>query len=355
MSGCLHVTLILVVLIAPSACLSAVGVERVPLQTTSNVSSVSQLVAALANLSISTIVVGAGHYPLDSQLSITRSVSIQAAVPGGVVLDAQGNGRKTRGIRTHAADPCKLSSLQSNRFEPLRLNSGSTGVIVISTSGTVELAGLSITCGYLDGDPGPGGGGLYIQDGTVDIINSDIFGNTASDGNGGGISIDRGYLTITATNIYSNWAASGNGGGLSISGGTVTITNSQMYSNMAAYGGGLLVDGGVTEIVSCSVHSNIGSPNQGQNVAINRGDACTVFTTIVDVFGTLGPCASECQPSKNCSSWVCPKCCQEGIPHGTACNKCVHDKCTPLSPLTSPLQNKLAASGMPPSRCYASE
>ena len=57
------------------------------LQTT--VSDVSGLISSLADTAISRIVVAAGHYALSAQLSITRSVTVEAAVPGTVVLDAQ--------------------------------------------------------------------------------------------------------------------------------------------------------------------------------------------------------------------------------------------------------------------------
>ena len=56
-------------------------------------SDVTGLIDALGNAAVSRIVIAAGHYNLSAQLSVTRSVVIQAEVEGSVVLDAQGNSR----------------------------------------------------------------------------------------------------------------------------------------------------------------------------------------------------------------------------------------------------------------------
>ena len=76
-------------------------------------SDVAGLSAALADPSISHIVLAAGTYSLTSQLSISRDVTLEAAQTGAVVLDGQ----------------------------------DSTRVLYIS-SGTVELIGLNIARGY---------------------------------------------------------------------------------------------------------------------------------------------------------------------------------------------------------------
>ena len=58
-----------------------------------SVSGTDALEAALANSSVSRILVEAGHYLLSSQLAVSRNVIIEAEVHGAVVLDGQGSTR----------------------------------------------------------------------------------------------------------------------------------------------------------------------------------------------------------------------------------------------------------------------
>jgi hypothetical protein len=88
--------------------------HRRELQT--QVSTSAGLTSALANTAVCCIVLASGTYYLSAELSITRSVILEAAVAGSVVLDARGQRRV------------------------LLINPGSSGV--------VQLIGLNITGGY---------------------------------------------------------------------------------------------------------------------------------------------------------------------------------------------------------------
>jgi hypothetical protein len=90
---------------------------------TAVVSTVSSLTSALANTAVGRIVLASGTYYLSATLSITRSVVVEAAVAGSVVLDAQ------------------ASSLSQRRV--LYINPGSLGV--------VQLIGFNITGGHAQG------------------------------------------------------------------------------------------------------------------------------------------------------------------------------------------------------------
>jgi hypothetical protein len=57
------------------------------------VSGTAALEAALANSSVSRILVEAGYYLLSSQLTVSRNIIIEAGVHGAVVLDGQGSTR----------------------------------------------------------------------------------------------------------------------------------------------------------------------------------------------------------------------------------------------------------------------
>jgi hypothetical protein len=84
------------------------------------VSTAAGLTSALANTAIGRIVLASGTYYLSAELSITRSVVLEAAVAGSVVLHAQAS--------------------SSSRRRVLNINPGSSGV--------VQLIGLGITGGY---------------------------------------------------------------------------------------------------------------------------------------------------------------------------------------------------------------
>ena len=97
--------------------------HRRELQTYATVSTVADLTSALANTTVAHIVLASGTYYLSSELSITRSVILEAAVAGSVVLDAQANSSSRRSVMTINAFP----------------------------SGVVQLIGLRITGGYASG------------------------------------------------------------------------------------------------------------------------------------------------------------------------------------------------------------
>eukprot|EP00900_Chrysochromulina_parva_P017302 jgi/Chrpa1/25573/Chrysochromulina_OHIO_Genome00022343-RA len=108
---------------------------------TSLVSTSAGLTSALANAAVGRIVLASGTYNLTSELSVSRSVVLEAAVAGSVVLDAQSSSGSPRRV--------------------LNINPGSSGV--------VQLIGLNITRGYSENYGWTGGGGVYVSGGTVAI------------------------------------------------------------------------------------------------------------------------------------------------------------------------------------------
>ena len=97
---------------------SLVPSHRRELQTA--VSTVAGLTSALANTAVGRIVLASGTYNLISELSITRSVILEAAAGATVTLNAQASSSSPRRV--------------------LRIDPGSSGV--------VQLMGLHITGGY---------------------------------------------------------------------------------------------------------------------------------------------------------------------------------------------------------------
>jgi hypothetical protein len=98
----------------------AVPSHRRELQT--QVSTSAGLLSALANTAVGRIVLAPGTYILSAELNVTRSVVLEAAVAGSVVLDAQASSSSPRRV--------------------LNINPGSSGV--------VQLIGLNITGGYMN-------------------------------------------------------------------------------------------------------------------------------------------------------------------------------------------------------------
>jgi hypothetical protein len=96
--------------------------HRRELQTA--VRSSTGLTSALASTTVSHIVLASGTYYLSAELRITRSVIIEAAVAGSVVLHAQASSSSPRRV--------------------LYINPGSRGV--------VRLFGLKLTGGYTSSD-----------------------------------------------------------------------------------------------------------------------------------------------------------------------------------------------------------
>jgi trimeric autotransporter adhesin len=199
------------------------------------VSNTVNLISALANTAAGRIVLAPGTYILSAELSVTRSIVLEAAVAGSVVLNAQASSSSPRRV--------------------LYINPGQSGV--------VQLIGLAITGGSVgNGNNFMGGGGVFINNGTVTLSSCTITGNTAT--YGGGVYVWSGTVSIVNSQIYSNTApnlsgvsAYWGGGGVAIFGGTVSIVNSQIYSNTASRGGGVYVSSGTVTITSSSIWAPI--------------------------------------------------------------------------------------------------
>ena len=100
--------------------------------------------AAVENASIGHVVIAAGQYVLESELQITRNVTVQAEIAGAVVLDASGASRVIK--------------------------------IDASASAAIALVGLNITGGHVSYPHN--GGGIFISGGHVDLQQLSVYSNT---------------------------------------------------------------------------------------------------------------------------------------------------------------------------------
>ena len=100
--------------------------------------------------------------------------------------------------------------------------------IVLVDRGTLDINGGYIVGGGSDGTPG---GGIYVDNGTVNIQGGVIAANRGS--SGGGIFFQNGTLNISGGAVTGNWVNSGhdNGGGIYVKSGTLNLSGEGYVTN----------------------------------------------------------------------------------------------------------------------------
>jgi Big-like domain-containing protein/List-Bact-rpt repeat protein len=170
--------------------------------------------------------------------------------------------------------------------------------IIAGTIGTVAINGLTLKEG--NDTTGNGGGGIFIETGSVSIERVALINNSANvdSGGGGGIrNFGPGALTISNSTVSSNSAFSidkeGAGGGIKIDQGAerLTINNSTVSGNSAANGGGIALDEG-TLVVNNSTISGNTAANGGGGV-YNGGGTLIIGNSIIA--GNIAPTEREIQ------------------------------------------------------------
>jgi uncharacterized repeat protein (TIGR01451 family) len=165
--------------------------------------------------------------PLDSQLAISKSLTITGSVPVTV--------------------------------------SGGGSVRIFSVSAGVEatLAGLTLYNGF-GADDGYGYaarfGGAIRNAGVLTVTHSVVYSSSAP--SGGGLSNDGGVLHVVESTIYSS--SSDSGGAIFQLTGALLIENSTLAGNTASYGGGAMyVVGGAATMTASTVSGNTASQRGG--------------------------------------------------------------------------------------------
>lgn len=123
---------------------------------------------------------------------------------------------------------------------------------VYNDNGDVQISNSAIS-----GNSAVDGGGIYNRAGIVTVRNSTVEGNSAT--NGGGVYAAIGSATrVTNGTVSGNSATLGNGGGI-WNDGTLTVTNGTLSGNSASSGGGIWNQGAVelsNSIIANSVNSD---------------------------------------------------------------------------------------------------
>ena len=106
-------------------------------------------------------------------------------------------------------------------------NTGGQHIVTVDR-GTLDVNGGYIVGGGKDGRPG---GGIYVDNGTVNIQDGVIAANRGS--SGGGIFFQDGTLNISGGAVTGNWVNSGhdNGGGIYVNSGTLNLSGEGYVTN----------------------------------------------------------------------------------------------------------------------------
>ncbi len=167
---------------------------------------------------------------LSQELVIEHDLTIQGPErdEGHNPAVALNGGNAVRAVRIDNTASVILSDVELRNG---LVNDGDGGGVLV-TSGSE----LTLLRSELRNNEAKNGGGIHSR-GTLTLVDSLIFENTAT-GNGGGIWTADGIATITDSSITRNVAA-GNGGGFHLGTGTLNLVNSSVTSNEAADGGGV--------------------------------------------------------------------------------------------------------------------
>jgi hypothetical protein len=159
----------------------------------------------------------------------------------------------------------------SNGYVPISLGGG----VRIASGATVAIAHSTIT-----GNQGNRGGGIYNV-GTATLTDSVVSDNSTYGKSGGGGIYNRGTVTLTNTTVSHNSAGSG-GGLYNQHGGSATLVNSTLWGNSASRGGGIYNYATVT-LTNTTVTANSvsGGKGGGRGAGINSYGTATLTNSIV--------------------------------------------------------------------------
>ncbi len=143
---------------------------------------------------------------------------------------------------------------------------GSDTVLNISSNGAIDLYGLTIT-----GGDGGNGGGLYADDPSLSlgITACDFESNQAVQG--GGLFVQDATLDLRDSTLLDN-AASSDGGGLYQSGGIATLDTVLVEGNESGRdGAGLFAESSTLSLTDCTIDGNA-SDEDGGGLALTTSD-----------------------------------------------------------------------------------
>jgi predicted outer membrane repeat protein len=140
-------------------------------------------------------------------------------------------------------------------------------VIMVTSGHNLRLENLTITGGSV---PSSAGGGVYLENGGLELVSCVISNNSASYGGGVFQAGTSSSLIATDSQILGNTATI-HGGGLYVE-GNATLTNTTLAGNTAGnHGGGMHVNQGNVHLVGGIVSGNHATDGNGGGVNLNNG------------------------------------------------------------------------------------
>jgi hypothetical protein len=124
----------------------------------------------------------------------------------------------------------------------------------IDGGGIYSSGPLTVTTSTISGNSSSAGGGMF-SDNTATILNSTVSGNSAGFAGGGIYQFSQQFLNVTDCTITGN-STPGEGGGIYGNSGSVDLVNSTITGNGASEGGGVMI--GFMFVTDCTVSGNSG-------------------------------------------------------------------------------------------------
>jgi hypothetical protein len=147
--------------------------------------------------------------------------------------------------------------------------------------------GVTVTINDLhirNGSAPPGGGGVLVDGGTLNLNNVTISGCNTGGGDGGAIAvINGGVLNLTNSTISGNVAAA-HAGGIVIDNSAATITNTTITGNSSGFAN---LTGGIRALGTVSLRNTIVAGNGGSDLPNLDGTFVSLGYNIIGNLGTM--------------------------------------------------------------------
>jgi predicted outer membrane repeat protein len=212
----------------------------------------------------------------------------QIVGPGPGQITINGNGHQIMYIDPGPGGDVAISGLTlSGGFAPV------DGGAIRCYNADLTIADSVIAGNTVSGSPARGGG-ISIIGGNLTLLSSTLSGNTTTE-DGGGIFSQNGSVNISNSTIDNNHAGSGfdSGGGIWSTGAGLSIENSTFYRNSAGYrGGGIYASTTSPATIDSTTVSNNSAAYYGGGIwAFTSPTAPTVTNTIAanNTAGSIGP------------------------------------------------------------------
>ena len=216
--------------------------------------------------------------------STASTVTISGGTIGGTeeadANKATGNGTGSDGGGgIYVGETCTLTLKDSAQVIGNTATFNGAGIY---TKGNLTMENCTITDNKTtSASTNTGGGGVYVESGTVEIKDATKIYHNYTDGSGGGIWINNGTLILKDNAEVIGNTAQKNGGGIALDkGGTLTLSSGKISGNTAQkYGGGICIgtdantndNTGTVTMSGGEVSNNTASEKSGGGVAVLHG------------------------------------------------------------------------------------